>query len=200
MTTETAYPAFMAPEDEFLVWGNRVTTIDPTAFIHKLAVVDDTVTIGANTKIWSGALVRNGTKLGANVSVGIGCALEGCEVGSFTHINPHVLMGVGIIVGERCFIAGSCIIANDVWPSADREANGGWNPPPGWVTVRIGDDTALGSLAVVMPGVTIGSRCMVAAQACVTADLPDDHLWTRDGKIKRIDPSKILRMREAAPP
>ena len=42
--------------------------------------------------------------------------------------------------------------------------------------VTIGDDVWIGTNAVVLPGVTIGSHCVVAAGAVVTKDVPDHTL------------------------
>ena len=39
--------------------------------------------------------------------------------------------------------------------------------------VKIGSGTYLGSQAVVLPGVTIGSRCVVGSNSFVNRDLPD---------------------------
>ena len=164
-------------------------------YVHPLAVVDDTNTIGPGTKIWSGALVRNGTILGSDVSVGIGCALEGSVIGDGTHLNPHCLAGVGLVVGKRCFLGGHVVLCNDAFPSVDRDADGGWYPSPGFVTVRVGDDTAICTGAIILPGVTIGNRCLVAAGAVCGVDVPDDHMFLRDGRIKPIDRTRIERMK-----
>ena len=40
--------------------------------------------------------------------------------------------------------------------------------------VTIGDDVWIGAQAVVLPGVSIGSHCVVAAGAVVTGDVPDN--------------------------
>jgi hypothetical protein len=42
--------------------------------------------------------------------------------------------------------------------------------------VRIGDGSWLGARAMVLPGVTIGKRVVVAAGSVVTRDVPDDVL------------------------
>ena len=42
--------------------------------------------------------------------------------------------------------------------------------------VVIGDDVWIGANAVILPGVTIGSHCVVAAGAVVTKDVPDNTL------------------------
>lgn len=40
--------------------------------------------------------------------------------------------------------------------------------------VVIGDDVWIGGGAMIMPGVTIGSRVVIASGAVVTKDIPDD--------------------------
>lgn len=52
--------------------------------------------------------------------------------------------------------------------------------------VVIGDDVWIGTNAVVLPGVTIGSRCVVAAGAVVTKDVPD-------GCVVAGVPAKIIK-------
>jgi serine acetyltransferase len=42
--------------------------------------------------------------------------------------------------------------------------------------VRIGDGSWIGTRAVILPGVTIGRRVLVAAGAVVARDVPDDSL------------------------
>lgn len=55
-----------------------------------------------------------------------------------------------------------------------------------------------GANAVVLPGVVIGERAMVAAGAVAGKDVPADHLFTRDGEIIPIDPEwRQRRMRRA---
>ena len=40
--------------------------------------------------------------------------------------------------------------------------------------IIIGDDVWIGANAVILPGVTIGKHCVVAAGAVVTKDVPDN--------------------------
>ena len=54
------------------------------------------------------------------------------------------------------------------------------------IPVVIGDDVWIGANAVILPGVTIGKHCVVAAGAVVTKDVPD---FTVVGGV----PAKILK-------
>jgi maltose O-acetyltransferase len=52
--------------------------------------------------------------------------------------------------------------------------------------IMIGDDVWVGGGAVICPGVTIGDRCVIAAGAVVTKDIPD-------GVLAGGNPAKIIK-------
>ena len=55
------------------------------------------------------------------------------------------------------------------WPG---RGTGGENGEP----ITVGDDVWIGGNAVICPGVSIGNRCIIAAGAVVTKDVPDDSM------------------------
>jgi acetyltransferase-like isoleucine patch superfamily enzyme len=91
--------------------------------------------------------------------------------------------------GDRCFVnCGTVLIstceivvgddvamANEVMV-LDSDSHGVEGRPHREAPVRIGDGSWLGNRAMVLPGVTIGKRVLVAAGAVVTRDVPDDTL------------------------
>jgi acetyltransferase-like isoleucine patch superfamily enzyme len=91
--------------------------------------------------------------------------------------------------GDRCFVnCGTVLIAvkeivvgddvafaNEVYVM-DSNSHGVEGREHVEAPVRIGDGTWLGARAMVLPGVTIGRRVVVAAGAVVTRDVPDDVL------------------------
>jgi len=116
----------------------------------------------------------------------------GCSVGDGTMIGPFVEVQRGVHIGERCkiqshsficegvkiddevFIGHGVMFTNDRWPRAagldGRVKDGG-----DWVLEEtyVGKGASIGSGAVILPGLRIGSRCLVAAGAVVTKDVPD---------------------------
>jgi acetyltransferase-like isoleucine patch superfamily enzyme len=101
-----------------------------------------------------------------------------------------VISGWGKIrFGDRCFVnVGSTIIAveeivvgddvafaNDVYVM-DSDSHGVEGRPHRQAPVRIGDGCWIGARAMILPGVTLGKRVLVAAGAVVTKDVPDDSL------------------------
>jgi acetyltransferase-like isoleucine patch superfamily enzyme len=91
--------------------------------------------------------------------------------------------------GDRCFVnVGSTIIAveeivvgddvafaNEVYVM-DSDSHGVEGRPHKQAPVRIGDGCWIGARALILPGVTIGKRVLIAAGAVVTKDVPDDSL------------------------
>lgn len=92
-------------------------------------------------------------------------------------------------IGDRVFInSGSIVfsvlevtIGNDVALAneayvMDTDSHGVEGRAVKEAPVRIGDGTWIGARAIILPGVTIGRRCLVAAGAVVSKDVPDDTL------------------------
>jgi acetyltransferase-like isoleucine patch superfamily enzyme len=94
-----------------------------------------------------------------------------------------------IRVGDRVFINSGTVlfsvkeitieddvaIANEVYIT-DTNSHGVEGKPCVDAPVRIGRGSWIGARAIILPGVTIGSRVLVAAGAIVSRDVPDDTL------------------------
>ncbi len=95
------------------------------------------------------------------------------KAGAATWIGPNTLLdgsGGGIEVGAYCSISsGVHIYTHDtvLW------ALSGGSLQHKQAAVRVGDCTYIGSQSVISAGVSIGSRCVVAANSFVNADVPD---------------------------
>jgi acetyltransferase-like isoleucine patch superfamily enzyme len=95
----------------------------------------------------------------------------------------RIRMGDRVFVnsGAVVFSASEIVIGNDVALAneaylMDSDSHGVEGRPVKEAPIRIGDGTWIGARAMVLPGVTIGSRCLVAAGAVVSRDVPDDTL------------------------
>lgn len=114
----------------------------------------------------------------------------GDDVIFFAQDRPIRLGGLGAIsIGDRCFInAGAMVTAREsvtigsdvalaydafVTDSDDHGLEGG---PTRTEPVTIEDGAWIGARAIVLPGVTVGRRSVVAAGAIVTRDVPADTL------------------------
>lgn len=168
----------------------RLGRVHPLAFIHEKAHVDETVEIGAGSRVWQFSSVIRGTRLGIDCSVASNVTLDGPWFGDRCIISPGVDIAAGFEIGNDCFIGPNVVLCNDAWPLASKE---GWTDQPfrsGSLTVRLGDGVSIGANAVVLPGVSIGDGCMVAAGAVVDRHVSPGCLFKRSGDIVEIDISR----------
>ncbi len=130
-------------------------------------------------------------KLGRNVRLYAFVNLYGCEIGDDTSIGTFVEIQKGVRVGARCkiqshtficegvtiedevFIGHNVNFLNDRYPAATtttgkHKSETDWTLEPTLVRRR----AAIGTAAVIMPGVTIGEGAVVGAGAVVTKDVP----------------------------
>ena len=109
--------------------GDRVPTIDETAYVHPDAVVIGDVRLGPEATIWPNAVLRGdygtivvgartsvqdgtvvhathelATEIGADCVIGHNTHLEGCR------IEPHSLVGSGSIVLHRCVVGPYALV------------------------------------------------------------------------------------------
>lgn len=95
------------------------------------------------------------------------------SVGTATWIGPNTLLdgsGGGIEIGAHCSVSsGVHIYTHDtvLWALSGGLLQCKQAP------VRIGDCVYIGSQSVIAAGVTIGSRCVVAANSFVNDDIPE---------------------------
>ena len=114
--------------------GSREPTIDPTAFVHPDAVLIGDVTIGAESSVWPGAVLRGDAGrvvIGARTSIQDNSVLhctdefptivgDDCVIGHIVHlegctIEPKVLIGSGSVVLHRVIVrTGAIVAANSV--------------------------------------------------------------------------------------
>lgn len=114
--------------------------------------------VGENTKIVGPIFCTGTLHIGTDCWIGRCLSVEG---------NGHVHIGDCCdIAPQVTFFTGGHKIGN-----ADRRAGSGET-----YTIRIGNGTWIGGRASLVREVSVGSGCVVAACACVCADVPDNTL------------------------
>ena len=109
-----------------------------------------------------------GSARALGVRVGEGCRFLGTTPHTFGS-EPYL-----ITIGGRVTItSGVRLITHDggVWVFREEDPEIEVFGP-----IAIGDGSFLGMNSVVMPGVTIGERCVIGAGAVVTRDIPNGHV------------------------
>jgi len=101
----------------------------------------------------------------------------------FFNFNCVVLDVAEVALGDRVFVGPAVQIytADHLQEAAARRADLEFGRP-----VRIGSDVWIGGGALILPGVSIGSRSVIGAGSVVTRDVPDDVLAAGN-------PTRIIR-------
>jgi len=155
----------------------------PGALIHPRAWVDDACMIGAGTRVWQFASITRGAQIGENCNIAPGATIDGSYVGPDSIIGHNTAMGPGFRLGRGVFVGPSVTFCNDAWPRASKI---GWDPAKLHSVILVNDEASIGANCVLLPGITIGYRAMVAAGSVVHKNVPDETIWI-DGVCRTIN-------------
>ncbi|HLF27248.1 MAG TPA: acyltransferase [Anaerolineae bacterium] len=143
--------------------------------IHPTAEVSSQALIGAGTRVWHQAQVREGARLGRNCIVGKGVYIDfGVSVGDNVKLQNGVYVYHGATVEDGVFLGPGVILTNDANPRAinpdgSLKSDADWQIGP--ITIRYG--ASIGAGSIVLPNVTVGRFALVGAGSVVTRDVPD---------------------------
>ncbi len=159
--TELRWQAAAVRQSAKARWSlRRVARLGARAHVLGSPTVDASdLEVGDDFKVWSGhrqTLISGWGRLRIGDRVFVNC-------------------GTVIISVKEIVIGDDVAFANEVYV-VDSNSHGLEGGEHVEAPVRIGDGCWLGARAMVLPGVTIGKRVMVAAGAVVTRDVPDDVL------------------------
>jgi UDP-2-acetamido-3-amino-2,3-dideoxy-glucuronate N-acetyltransferase len=148
-------------------------TGDPV--IAATADVDASAVIGAGTRIWHLAQVREDARLGSGCIVGRGAYVgPGVVIGDNVKLQNYALVYEPAQLEAGVFIGPATVLTNDMYPRSV-DISGKLKRADDWhaqgVVVREG--ASLGARVVVVAGSVIGRWALVAAGAVVTRDVPD---------------------------
>lgn len=133
-------------------------------FIHELSDVQ-TKNVGDGTRIWQFCVILQGAKIGMNCNICSHCFIENnvC-VGNNVTIKCGVQLWDGIKVGNNVFIGPNATFCNDKHPISR-------NNTYKCLTTIIEDDVSIGANATILPGIKLGTGCIVGAGAVVTKNV-----------------------------
>jgi len=149
--------------------ANTIVSIHPTADVSADAA------IGAGTRIWHQAQVREGAVIGRQCIIGKGAYVDkDVRIGDFCKLQNGVFVFHGFTVEDGVFLGPGVMLLNDKHPRAINidgtpKSDADWDASDG--IVRYG--AAVGGGAVVLPGVAVGRMALIGSGAVVTRDVPE---------------------------
>lgn len=142
--------------------------------VHPTADVSPRASLGAGTRIWNRAQVREGAVIGANCIIGKDAYIDfGVCIGDNVKVQNSALIYHGATLEDGVFVGPQACLTNDLYPRAinpDGTLKGASDWEVGETVVRYG--ASIGAGAIIVTGVEIGRFAMVGAGAVVTRDVP----------------------------
>ena len=134
-------------------------------FIHALSDVHSSA-IGLGTRLWQFVVVLPGAQIGQDCNICSHCLIENdVVIGDRVTVKSGVQLWDGLRVGNDVFIGPNASFTNDRFPRSQQK-------PEKFLVTSIHDGASIGAGAVILPGLVIGSKAMVAAGAVVTRSVP----------------------------
>jgi len=134
-------------------------------FIHPLSDVQSD-NIGDNTRVWQFSVILPGAKVGEECNICAHTLIEGdVRIGNRVTVKSGVYIWDGITIEDDVFIGPCVTFTNDKNPRSKVY-------PEQFLRTTIKNGASIGANATILPGVTLGERCMVGAGSVVTKDVP----------------------------
>lgn len=147
---------------------------DRSFYVHPTAEVSSEAHIGAGTRIWRQAHIREYAIVGESCNIGKGVYIEThVRIGSRVKIQNYVSIFEGVTFEDGVFVGPHVCFTNDLLPRAitpDGRLKGAedWEITP--TLVKYG--ASIGAGSVILCGVTIGEFALIGAGSVVTRDVP----------------------------
>ena len=148
---------------------SKFGSVGAGAIIYRPEVLDrntKNVYVGAGTTILTGSRIQLYPVEGNMPKIVFG---EKCYIG----YHNTFLAAADIAIGNEVLMASNILISSENH-STDPESDTSYmDQPLKTGPVHIGDGVWLGERVMVMPGVTIGKKCVIGGGSVVTRDIPD---------------------------
>lgn len=138
--------------------------IGPQSLIRSYSVFYESSSFGEGLVTGHRVTVRENTRAGTSFQIGTLSEIQGDTfVGDFVRFQSNIFVGKGTSVGNFVWVFPYVVLTNDPTP-----------PSSFLIGCTISDYAILCASSLILPGVKVGERAVVAASACVTKDVAAD--------------------------
>lgn len=137
-------------------------TIGDDSLIRSHSVFYESSSFGPGLMTGHRVTVMEKTMVGAGFQIGTSSEIQGdCSFGDYVRFQSNVFVGKKTTIGNFVWVLPYVVLTNDPTP-----------PSNVLIGCTIEDYASIAAAAVVLPGVTVGHHSLIAAQACVTKNVP----------------------------
>lgn len=141
--------------------------MSPSRLIHESAIIDAGAKVGSGTRVWHFCHVMPGARIGRDSMLGQGCFVgRDVSIGDRVRIQNNVSVFEGVAIEDDVFVGPSAVFTNVNRPRAFVKRSD-------YARTVVQRGASIGANATILPGVTLGSYCLIGAGAVVRHDVPD---------------------------
>ena len=153
---ELGYPTSLADGQALVIGSNSV--------IRSHSIFYQGSCFGENLVTGHRVTVREKTRAGKNLQIGtLGDVQGSCEIGDYVRFHSNVHVGQHSKIGSYVWIFPYVVLTNDPHP-----------PSKLMMGVTIEDFSAIATMSVILPGVTVGKGALVGAHSSVAQNVAPD--------------------------
>lgn len=161
--------------------------IGDDSLIRSHAVFYESSSFGGGLTTGHHVTVREKTGAGIGFQIGTLSEIQGdCSVGDYVRLQSNVFVGKKTTIGNFVWLLPYVVLTNDPTP-----------PSNVLMGCTIEDYASLSAASVVLPGVTVGHHSLVAAQACVTKNVPP-HMVVAGAPARVVGDTKSIKLRDGS--
>lgn len=159
--------------------------IGADSLIRSHSVFYESSSFGAGLVTGHRVTVREATIAGVGFQIGTLSEIQGdCAIGDYVRFQSSVFVGKRTTIGNFVWILPRVVLTNDPTPPSTVE-----------IGCTIEDYASIAAASVVLPGVIVGQHALVAAQACVTKNVPPGKI-VAGVPARVVGEAKCLRLRD----
>lgn len=153
------------------------------AYVHPQGM-NDSDSVGNDTRIWAHAHVMKGAVIGENCNIGECSFVEsGAVLGNYVTVKNGVCIWDLVTCEDYVFLGPNAVLTNDPAPRSHPDYKGQQNK---WQPTRLCTGASVGANATIVCGHTLGPWCFVGAGSVVTRDVPA-HALVVGNPARRLD-------------
>lgn len=140
----------------------------PSVYVHSTAIVHESATLGAGTKVWHFSHIMKGARIGERCIFGQNCHVANdVIIGNNVKIQNNVSIYTGTIIEDDVFLGPSCVLTNVTNPRSQVNRHALYEK----TLIRRG--ATVGANATIVCGIELGCYCFIGAGAVVAKDVPN---------------------------
>jgi len=132
--------------------------------IRAFSIVYENTQLDNDVETGTHVVIREKSQIGSGSIIGSATIIDGeVIIGKNARIQSHNFIPPKLKIGDDVFLGPSVRFANDLYPVSNR-----------LIETVVKDHVVIGIASIILPGITLGERSIIAARSVVTKDVPSD--------------------------